>query len=196
MSADVVQSKCADNTTCTFAPGKCSILNISPLGYTANYICGYSDGTYTYMCNPGCCPGGVVPGFCPDTVQPDPLCTDQEYCDPLNADKPCRPHQLADGRYACGYVQSSRDPQTNKVVDLFYFCNPGCSSCKGTGAVGPCKGQSTTVQQVSYNNRRPVPNPWMALPADQVQIPMLNRYFYAVIVLLIALAIAGTLALV
>jgi hypothetical protein len=36
----------------------------------------------------------------------------------------------------------------------------------------------------------------MALPADQVQIPMLNRYFYAVIVLLIALAIAGTLALV
>jgi len=196
MSADVVQSTCTDNTACMFRPGQCSILNISPLGYTANYVCGYSDGHYTYLCNPGCCPGGVVPGFCQEEKQPKPTCTNQDACDAMFSEKPCKPHKLADGRYACGYVQSAFDPIQGQIVDMFYFCNPGCGKCKGTSSVGPCPGDSTSTTTVSYNNKRPSDNPWLPVSAKEVQEPMINRYFYAVVVLLIALAIAGTLALV
>ena len=195
MSADVVQSTCEDNVTCTFRPGQCTILNTSPLGYQAKYVCGYSDGTNTYLCNPGCCPGGVAQGFCPNAMQPPPTCTNKDSCDAEYSSKPCKPHQLADGRYACGYIESTKTNEYG-IIDMFFFCNPGCSKCKGTGAVGPCPGQSTTIQEVSYNNKRPVANPWMSITADNVQEPMISRYFYAVIILLIALVIAGTVALI
>ena len=194
MSADVVPTNCVDNASCAFRPGKCSIMNISPLGYKANYICGYSTGTHTYMCNPGCCPGGVAEGFCPNTVQPPPTCSDVNSCDAAYSSKPCKPHLLDDGRYACGYVESASTPDYG-IVDMFYFCNPGCSSCKGTGAVGPCPGQRTDFQKVSYNNERPTDNPWRPVPATIVQAPFVTKLFIALIVLLVALVIAGTLAL-
>jgi len=196
MSADVIQSTCADNKACTFAPGKCSILNVSPLGYTANYVCGYTDSHFTYLCNPGCCPGGVSPGFCQESIQPPPTCTDQTTCDAAFSGQACAPHLMKNGSTACGYIATAIDPKTGKIADMFNFCNPGCGTCKGTNSVGPCPGDSTTLEKVSFNNTRPVPNPWLTVSAKEVQEPILNRYFYAVIILLIALAIAGTFALI
>jgi len=195
MSADVVQSTCNDNTSCSFRPGQCSIIDIAPFGYTANYVCGYSDGKYTYLCNPGCCPGGVAPGFCKEDKQPPPTCTDSASCDGEYASKPCKPYKLLDGRTACGYIQTVNDPE-NGYIEMFFFCNPGCGKCKGTYSVGPCPGDSTDFTKVSFNNKRPTDNQWVPIPAKEVQEPIVNRYFYAVIVLLIALALAGTLALV
>jgi hypothetical protein len=195
MSSDVVPSTCSDNFSCSERPGRCSIMNVSPLGYKADFKCAYSDGVLTYLCNPGCCPGGVAQGYCPNETQPEPTCTDKTSCDDAYLNKACKPHVLSDGRTVCGYIESTNSPQDG-IVDMFYFCNPGCGACKGGRALGPCPGQSTTSQKVFYANTPPRTNPWLPRLATDVQMPIINRWFYALAILLIALAVAGTLALI
>ena len=172
--------------SCSFVPGKCSILDVAILGNPSEFVCGYeNDRNEILLCNPGCCPSGIAKGFDFTDMQPEPICKNRSSCDAEYSGKMCKPHTLENGELSCGYIESGK----------FIFCNPGCNACKGTKAVGPCPGTSKQTP-VSFGNTPPAPYKWGPQPDYVVNQPIIHGYFYAIIILLIALAIASSVALI